>query len=442
MTERNSAPARRAYRRARPVELLASHPAYVWCLVGFLVSDIFSTHASGLGLPVGPDRLFLASFLLLIVLDDRTRLRDLNLGGVHLLALGVLTVAGLSAVAAGTLSTSLGFFALLDRLAVPYLLFALAPLALRRSEDRLFLLQVMTCIGLYLGLTAIFEVIGPHALVFPRYILDANVGIGFGRARGPFVASEGDGLTLLAATFCGIVLLRVSPSPAWRRLCVCVVPIAVFGSLLTLTRSIWLGLVVGILVLAVREPKLRRPIVVGAVIVAAVASITLLFSSSLAARVTDRAETSRSVYDRRNTNSAAIRAITAHPLTGVGWAKFIDVSDQYVRQSRDYPLTRTNIEIHNVVLSRAAELGIPGALLWIGSVLMGPGMGVIRRPSNRSYHTWRLVLTGTFASWLVPVFTSPLPYPLPNNLVWLFAGVTLTPALLSRDIALPSDTSF
>ena len=38
-------------------------------------------------------------------------------------------------------------------------------------------------------------------------------------------------------------------------------------------------------------------------------------------------------------------------------------------------------------------------------------------------HGWRLVLVGVVLSWGVAANLSPLPYPLPNLLVWLVAGV-------------------
>lgn len=404
------------------------HPAFVWCVIGFLVTNMFAGQ-TGLNLPFQPHRLFFAAAAVLFLLDRRYSLKELRLQSVHLVALLVVCVAGLSALDHGILTTSYGFFALLDRLVVPYLVFTVAPIAFRREADRLLILKALTLIGIYLGLTALAEIFGPHALVFPRYILDPSVGSQFGRARGPFAESEADGLTLLASLWCATILARNAVSGFWRYLATVAASVAVIGSLLTLTRSIWLGLFLGALALAIADRRARRVLIAGTLALLALVSVALLTVPALSDKATSRLHDAGSVYDRRNTNAAAIRAIEDHPLTGVGWVQFIFVSDEYVRQNNDYPMTVTDIEIHNVVLSRTAELGIPGGFLWVLSVILGPVVAVVRTPLTSSARAWRFVLLGTISGWAVAVMTSPVPYPLPNILVWLFSALALAPAL-------------
>jgi putative inorganic carbon (HCO3(-)) transporter len=415
------------------------HPSAVWCFVAALITDVFSGHSQYLGLPISPDRLFFAAGFLLLVLDRRRPLRALRLRPVHLVAVLVVVVAGLSALAFGTLTSSLGFFALLDRLLVPYLMFTLAPLIFLRAGDRLLLLKLLSCLGIYLGVTAIGEVFGPHAVVFPRYILDPQVGIQFGRARGPFTESEANGLTMVAALHCALALFRVSSRPLWRRLAALSVALSLVGCLLTLTRSIWLGTVLGLLLVALLDRRVRKLVSVVALAAAILVPSALLASESLSTSAASRFTDAGPVNDRRNTNAAALRAIEAHPLTGVGWTRFIDVSYAYVRQSDRYPVTHINIEVHNVVLSRAAELGIPGGALWVLSVALGPGAAALRRSRTARDETWRAILVGTGAAWTTAVLSSPVPYPLPNTLVWLFAGLAASAVLLRRSEAPPDE---
>ena len=405
------------------------HPAFVWCFMAFLVTNMLAGRTD-LGLPIGPDRLFFAAGAVLFLLDRRYSLRELRLGSVHLVALLVVCIAGLSALNHGILTTSYGFFALLDRLLVPYLVFAVAPVAFKREADRLLILKTLTLVGIYLGLTAMAEIFGPHALVFPRYILDPSVGGQFGRARGPFAESEANGLTLLAALWCAVTLARNTVSRRWRYVAVASVALSVIGSMLTLTRSIWLGLCLGVLVVAFVDRRARRFLIPGALALVAIVGIALLSLPTLSDKANSRFNDSGSVYDRRNTAAAAVRAIEEHPLTGLGWVQFISVSGHYVRQNPDYPVTVTDIEIHNVVLSRTAELGIPGGVLWLLSVILGPAAAALRRPLTSSARTWRFVLLGTASGWAVAVMSSPVPYPLPNTLVWLFSGLALAPALV------------
>jgi O-Antigen ligase len=101
------------------------------------------------------------------------------------------------------------------------------------------------------------------------------------------------------------------------------------------------------------------------ILIAAALIITVAFAAvpGLRDKAFSRATTQRSVHDRQNTDAAALRVIGRHPLTGLGWLRFIDVNQDYVRQARDYPITNINIKVHNVPLSPMAELGIPGGAL-------------------------------------------------------------------------------
>ena len=66
---------------------------------------------------------------------------------------------------------------MLDRLSlVGFVLFFVAPKAFREESDRHILLGTLVALGAYLGLTALFETVGPDALVVPDYISDPSVG--------------------------------------------------------------------------------------------------------------------------------------------------------------------------------------------------------------------------------------------------------------------------
>lgn len=402
-------------------------PSYLVAFLLFMVANMYSGHTAQLHVPIGPDRILLAVSMLLLVLDWRTRWTRFRFNAAHALALATVIWAAASAYVTGTLTSTLGGFALLDRLVIPYVAFALAPVIFPDAASRRILLKVLTVIGIYLGVTAIFEVVGPHGLVFPRFIMQPNLGISFGRARGPFLAADADGAVLTAAFFSSVANAALTASRRWRVVSAISCLLCLAGILLTLTRAVWLGAGVSIIVAALLHPRTRRALPIFAV-VAILAVVGVLGSSnSLRAKVTDRTTTSRSVFDRLNTDAGGLRAIETRPLTGVGWTKFIDVSARYVRQARDYPLTSTDIEIHNVVLSRLAELGLIGGGLWILSVCLGPLTAVWSRrrldaPENR--WIW-LATVGILGDWLVQIQFSPFPYPLPNTVMWLFAGLVV-----------------
>ena len=255
-----------------------NHPTFVWCFAAFLVANTAAGRADQLGLPLplGLDRVLFGVAAVLFLLDRRFRLRDLRLGWVHLAATAMVSVAALSALSHGVITTSYGFFALLDRLAIPFLVFAVAPIAFSRSEDRLLLMRTLALLGIYLGVMAFLEVIGPQSLVWPRYIMDPSVGAQFGRARGPFAESEANGLTLAATFWCAVQLTRVSTGWFWRQVAMLSLLLSSLGVLLALTRSVWVGMAVGFVVLTILDRRLRRWLIVGAVALSVAIPIALL----------------------------------------------------------------------------------------------------------------------------------------------------------------------
>lgn len=415
---------------ARTAVSWRSQPAYLWTLLAALVMNMFAGNWALLGVPVPLDRGLFVMSIVLLLLDQRPWSKvGVRWGWVHLVMALLVILAGFSALFHGTLQTSYGAYALLDRLVLPFTLLTLAPVVFRTPEQRGLLLRTLTLVGAYLGLVAVAGAVGLDALVFPRYINDPSVGIQYGRARGPFLASEAMGIVLGQCGFAAAVLVGRSRG-AWRALGVAVTALAPLGALLTLTRSVWVGTVLGVVLVMVVEPRLRRWLPAVLVAGALGTLLALAVVPGLADAAGARAGTSRSVDDRLNTNAAALRIIEREPLLGVGWVEFIAANSEYVRQADDYPITSTDIEVHNVALGRAAELGLPGGALWVLCVLGGPVRAGLRRVRGGGELTvWRWIAIGSTSAWFVPALLSPVPYPLVNNLVFLLAGVALAPVL-------------
>ncbi len=409
------------------------------CLVvAGLVASVLSGNSWLLGLPIPPDRILLATGVLLTLLTTPPPWTGLlRWRAVHGLMLATVAWTVWSAVTHQTLSTPYGFYALLDRLVVPFGLFVLAPVLFASAESRRVLLKALVGLGIYLGLTAIFEVVGPTALVFPRYIMNPDVGILFGRARGPFVAAEANGMVLSACLFASCLAASLFRG-LWRAAAVIAVPLTAVGVLLALTRSVWIGVGLAMVALFVLAPRIRRPIGLMATSAAAVLAGLLLLLPAFRALLGERLTAERSVFDRQNTNAAALRAIEENPVEGVGWARFLFEAVDWVRQADTYPVTNVEIEIHNVVLSRAAELGLVGAALWLGCVLAGPGIAALRIPSTTDLTGWRLVFVGYASVWAVCIMLSPVPYVLPNYLFWLLAGLVLSDYLVQPPLTAPT----
>jgi hypothetical protein len=86
---------------------------------------------------------------------------------------------------------------------------------------------------------------------------------------------------------------------------------------------------------------------------------------------------------------------------------------------------------------------VPGGALFVACLLAGPARAALRRwkpglgtPTKTTGAGpdddrigWHLISLGFSLGWFTCSMLSPLPYPLANLLVWLFAGIVLAPWL-------------
>lgn len=330
-----------------------------------------------------------------------------------------------SALAVGTLFERDSAFALADRLLVPLLLFLYTPLVVRSARDVRLLLAGLTCFGAYLGFTAVMAAVGPAAGVFPRYINDASLGLAFGRARGPSIEAVGTGVNLLVFGAAAGLLAAHQRGPR-RALAVLVAALCFTGAFLTYTRSVWLGALLCVVLAAVKFARFRTGILGSAAGVAVLVAGTLLLVPGVLSSATGRASFARSVLDRQYTNEAALRMVGDHPLTGVGWGRFLDRVTSYVWQYDLVPITNVRIEAHNIFLSRAAELGIPGLILLVICVASGPVYVMFaRQATDRLTSEVQLLAVVAACAWFAAAMLTPMSYPLPNAMAWGLAGLAI-----------------
>jgi O-antigen ligase len=141
----------------------------------------------------------------------------------------------------------------------------------------------------------------------------------------------------------------------------------------------------------------------------------------LRAKLDARAVSQKPVWDRLNSDAAALRMFESRPLLGFGWGTFPRYSPSYYHVAKTYPLSAVG-EVHNVVLSNAAELGAIGLTLWLvglASAMLAP----FRRRGPPSLEPWKLGMVAVTVAWLVQANFAPLAYAFDNYLPWLFAGI-------------------
>ena len=396
-------------------------PLYVWLFLAALVFTMFSGHTGLMGLPLSPDRPLFAFAVLLLILDpNRDRLRWRWFYAVA--ALTILWMA-LSWTSTGSLTDPLKAFALLDRVIVPLAMFPLGALIFATDHRRELLLRTSALMAIYLGFTGLFEYLRIGALVFPGYIMENLNPSTDIRAGGPYLFPEPLGLVCALAIFLSGLLVRTSASRQWRIIGMFGIFFGFVGSMVAMVRSVWLALIVAGLVVCLIVPRIRRRMPVLLIAAAVVVGIIVFVFPDFRDVLINRITTERSVYDRQNTNVAALRVIQEYPLFGIGWGEFVHQNVDWVRQADTYPVTTITIEIHNVFLSRAAETGVPGLLLWLLCFVTGPLLGLMARPLTASARYWKLAGLAAFFLWFMPSLSSPNPYPTPNFLVWLIWGI-------------------
>lgn len=406
-----------------------------------LMSNLFSSHSHRLHLPISPDRVLIPAALLLLALDRQRPRGRWGVLGALIVALVSWTLVSMSWY--GNLASPTHVFALLDRMLIPLLLFLAAPLLFHDTARRDVLLKTLVIIGLYLGATGILEVVLPQ-LVLPRYIMDPQVGLHFGRARGPFTGAEA--MAISAAVCAGAAAVLVSRRlPRWSELAFGVAVLDLFVVVLTTTRSAWLGVIGGLLVALVLSPALRRWIPQMAALGAAGTAGVLMFMPSLVQSIFERSTSAGPIYDRLSSNAAAMRMLTERPLTGIGWRRFWPEGAEWARQSDSFPMNQAVIEVHNVILSRAAELGLPAATVFIAIILLGPVRAALparTAKTDADLVGWRVLSGYVVTVWLVAGMFGPVASPFPNYSVWVITGVAAASFLTwPRPHPAPKDTA-
>ena len=400
-----------------------------------IVLTIFSGNWGSLGLPgfpFLPDRLLIVGVLIALMLRaPGTRGRPaIKVRPVHLLLLLLIFYALASAAAVGTIGTKTGAFDLLDRLGIiPFAMLLLAPVIFHGTREREMLLMTLVGLGAYLGLTAIFESLGPHAFVFPHYIVTSDALLPGERAGGPFRSSVAEGFATFSCGVAAVIAIFQWSGQRRRYIAGTVVVVSALGCFMTLERGVWIAAAAGAVGAGLATGKARRWLVPGALACAVLVGGALLLSPALASKASARVNDERSVWDRQNQTSAGLRMIEAKPLFGFGWDRYVDDSLPYFRQTSGYPMSgystsEITLPLHDSYLSYAVELGLVGALLWLAAVVWGLGGAIFNRGPPQ-LRPWKLGLLAMTICFLGIALVDPLQQSFTELLLWAWAGVAL-----------------
>jgi putative inorganic carbon (HCO3(-)) transporter len=406
-----------------------------------IVLTVFSGGWARMGLGGLPfDRLLIVTVLLAVFLraPGVARLPRLQLRNVHLLMCLTMMYAVASAVTAGTLTQEISLLSLIDRVGlVPYLLFLVAPVVFSGERERDLLLAVLVGLGVYIGFTAIFESLGPHSLVFPHYVVQADAELRGERAGGPFQSTVSEGFATFACAVAAVMAFARWRGQRKRYFAAVVALVCIFGCFLTLERGVWIAAVTATAVAALATRTGRRWFVPGVVLCTLLIGVPLALSPALSSKTSARVNRQVSVWDRENQSAAALKMIQAKPLLGFGWYGYTANSLEYFRQAMDYPMvgyatTGKHLQpLHDTYLAYAVELGLVGTALWLATLLWGV-IGTALGRGSPELRPWKLGLLAIGVFFVVVGFFDPYPAPFPTLLLWVWAGVALGSAPLSE----------
>lgn len=233
-------------------------------------------------------------------------------------------------------------------------------------------IAVLACLGVYLAGTAVAETSRQWWAVFPRYIADPDLGLHFGRARGPHLNSASLGV-FLTACFWAAWTLRAYVHRGWQLLILISLPLSVVAIYLTYTRAAWLGLAAsGFVVLWLSvPPRLRKPVVGGAGLIGVVLAALLWSNVVGLKREGSAADSQHSVSQRTAFAYVSWQMFKDHPISGVGFGRFYDRKLPYLAdRSQSFELeSLRNLDHHNTLLSVLTETGMVGLAALVAVVV-------------------------------------------------------------------------
>jgi O-antigen ligase len=342
-----------------------------------------------------------------------------------------LTVLALASVAGQSFDQE-GWSLLASKLIVPFAMFHIAALIFT-SEARLRQFEIFCLVVLaYLTFTAIAFLSEAHALIFPRFILNPDLGIHVDRARGPLLQAVANGVSLIVL---GLVALHSYIRGKMRRTALAVllaaVPIAILA---TLTRAVWLSFAAALLAVALLFWRARSQRLFLAISIVAISALALLFSSEqLRLTLDDRLNEEGPIEFRQAVYSGAWEMFLERPLLGWGFHQMQDELPRHVTGYHEKILYAHNTYLELLAEQGAVGFGLYAWLMWElwslrRTVMPEHEEGFLNRHIHR---LWPIILGVYWLNAAVVVMS----YQFVNALIFSMAGMLVAQR---RRIALES----
>jgi len=234
------------------------------------------------------------------------------------------------------------------------------------------LVVFLALMALYFDITAIAEQMGWRGLIWPKQILDPNVGMWApGRARGPVVHPPVFGQLLSMYVLLFFYLATRKISRFLRLISGVMVLLTLLALFLTYTRGPWLAAALAIGVVAALRASYRR-IVLALVVVGLLVGVFGVYRLANTKFLQSRVQNTGTVENRLSFLALEMRMVRDHPLLGVGYLRSKEFVGEYSKTTTIpfYGMIRKGrsegMVAHDIYLGRLVEEGLVG----LGLMLM------------------------------------------------------------------------
>ncbi len=435
------------------------NPLHIMAVGIVVVGSVFSHdffHVSGGPIPITLDRVMFVALLALAGwswLLNREDLRPINRLDVALV--GVMAILFFSTITHDyKFENNLPLSRLLFFNLIPFGVYAVVRTAKLSQSDLAMYSIVLASFAVYLALTGIAELKQFHAIVFPRYIVNSSNLEFFGRGRGPFLNPVSNGVFQIVG-LCSLWVWWPKSNSRVRALIVVTSLVIVAGVYATLTRSVWLTLiVVAGTAIWVPASQARKG---GLVVVGTLVAILLfpVLGEKLTSFKRDKdvtvSEMTQSAQLRPLFLTVAMRMFQDRPLLGCGYGQYRRAKYPYLQDAyTGKPLTQTKAYLqHNVFLAYLTELGLFGlaaltVMLGVMTRYAWQGWADQRKPLIQ--RQFGLLLAAVLAAYCINgMFHDTSIMPMLNMLVFVIAGIVnnvrSTPGLVPEIAATRATTT-
>ena len=258
-------------------------------------------------------------------------------------------------------------------IAMPLGTYCMVRITRLRQGDLTLYMTTWLVLGIYLAITALFEIKSMSAFVFPKYINDPEVWEFFGRGRGPLLNPIANGV-LIGGAFLIACLRFWKASRPMMFAYGAIIGVLLIGIYATLTRSCWVGAIGGIgLITMLYAPRWMRVWAMAGVVLLG-GAMAMGLKDQLLAFKRDKElsaeEAAKSIELRPLLAIVAWEMYKDRPIVGHGFGHYFEHHGPYHNaRGYDLPLEKVRVYVqHNTFLSILVDGGTIGLSLLAGAL--------------------------------------------------------------------------